>query len=165
MILQSSSTGPIAIIVALISGAALIIGALIQSSGDGGGSSYNGGGSNNSGNGGAGNSHKVAPSSPGPSPSEDVEFTVEVPPNPNPANIGIWIDGKGEGVIYTHQEPHKLSISSSEGDHSYNLKADQYYPNGAYYQTVTGSGTITVEDGREFQIYYNSGGIFLQQMS
>jgi hypothetical protein len=148
---------PSATIIAAIIGAIAVIGAAVIALSGGGGSSSPGG----SGGGGGDNGSE-------PVDSQQAEITVSVPPSNSRADITVTIEGEEVGMIYTHQEPHEISTSQfTEGEHSYSLQAIQYSPDGYSSRTLTGSGTISVEDGKEFQVFtdLNDGTLYLQPMS
>jgi hypothetical protein len=104
----------------------------------------------------------------GPVGPDSATFTVSVPASDAQADITVAIEGTEIGRIYPHQEPHEISTSQfAEGDHTYYLQAIQYAPDGSSSRTLTGSGTISVEDGKEFQVFtnLNEGTLYLQPMT
>jgi hypothetical protein len=90
-----------------------------------------------------------------PAEPEEVSYTIEVPPNTNiPAEIVVTLDGQEVGHIYTHQEPHGLTETTSPGQPSYTLTATSFggssCPTG---QAVSGGGSISISDGDNFAFF------------
>jgi hypothetical protein len=149
----SPRTGTIA--AAIIGAIATIVAAVIGLSAGGGGSNYNGSGGGGGGNdfdGGGGGT---------PVSTHNAEFTVSVRPSPfwvqGGGDIKVSIDSEMVGTIFTYQQPYELRITKfAEGEHTYNLEITAYDTAGNVAWIKHGSDTISVQDGDSFQVLYDN---------
>jgi hypothetical protein len=140
------------IIAAIITAIGTIIAAVITLSGGGAGSSFNGGGGGNDFNDGGGGD---------PGGTQNVEFTVSIRSSPfqvqGGADVKVSIDSEMVGTIFTYQEPYQLRVNDfAEGEHTYDLEITAYDTAGNVAWIKHGSDTISVQDGDNFQVLYDS---------
>jgi hypothetical protein len=140
------------IVAAMITALGTIIAAVITLSGGGASSSYNGGGGGNDFIGGGGGD---------PGGTQNVEFTVSIRSSPfqvqGGADVKVSIDSEMIGTIFTYQEPYQLRISDfAEGEHTYDLEITAYDTAGNVAWIKHGSDTISVQEGDNFQVLYDS---------
>lgn len=148
---QNSSSRTGVIVAAIIGAIGTIVAAVITLSGGGGGD-FSENGDGNDFNGGGGGS---------PVSTQQVEFTVSIRASPfevqGGADAKVSIDSEIVGTIFTYQEPYALRISDfAEGEHTYNLEVTAYDTAGNVAWIKHGSGEISVQDGDNFLVLYDS---------